>query len=79
MLRELAESLQILLTSGPNGTPNWNAVKASDGTGCIDIRVRFEEVLASIKRSDPKNGRASAKAAGLAERGIEVGPHYWMS
>ncbi|TBU23615.1 hypothetical protein BD311DRAFT_768173 [Dichomitus squalens] len=71
MLRELAESLHILLTCGPNSTPSWNAVKASDGTGCIDIRVKFEEVLASIKRGDPKNGRATAKAATLAERGIE--------
>ena len=72
MLRELAESLHILLTSGTNGAPNWNAVKASDGTGCTDIRVRFEEVLASINRSDPERGRTTIKAAGLSQRGMEV-------
>lgn len=72
MLRELAESLHILLTSGTNGAPNWNAVKATDGTGCIDIRVQFEEVLASINRSGPESGRTTVKAAALAQHGIGV-------
>nr|VWO97729.1 Non-specific serine/threonine protein kinase (EC [Ganoderma boninense] len=71
MLRKLAESLHILLTSGTNGAPNWNAVKAADGTGCTDIRVQFEEVLASINRSDPQRGRTTVKAAELTQHGIE--------
>ncbi|KAI0644338.1 hypothetical protein C8Q79DRAFT_141228 [Trametes meyenii] len=71
-LRELAEGLVSLLTSGTGGGPDWSTIKGSDGLdGCTGIRVSFEQALRDLGRAGKHVGAATQEAIDFAKQGIE--------
>ncbi|KAI0666903.1 hypothetical protein C8Q78DRAFT_1082786 [Trametes maxima] len=71
-LRELAEGLVSLLTSGSGGGPDWTTIKGSDGLdGCTGIRVSFEQALRDLGRAGKHVGAATQEAIDFAKQGIE--------
>ena len=72
VLRAQAESLHILLTAGPDGRVDWNAIKSHQSGGCMDIKVRCDQVMKSLRVNTRHAGRATNTAHGLAYRGKNV-------
>ncbi len=71
-LRTEAESLHVLLTVGPDGRPDWNSIKSHQSGGCMDIKVRCDQVIKSLQVHNRNAGRATRTAIELARRGKEV-------
>ncbi|PIL29443.1 hypothetical protein GSI_08385 [Ganoderma sinense ZZ0214-1] len=71
-LREQAESLHILLTAGSDGRLDWNAIKSRQSGGCMDIKVRCDQVMESLRINNRNSGRATNTAHGLARRGKDL-------
>ncbi|KAI0644313.1 hypothetical protein C8Q79DRAFT_140560 [Trametes meyenii] len=71
ILRTLADTLSSLLTSGKEGRPDWDAIKATDLKGCTGIKVGFEQVLRDLSGSKKKGGAPTVSAVDFATKGIE--------
>ena len=72
VLRNLAESLHVLLTSGTGGRPDWNTIKSGEVGSCDEIRVHLEEVRRTIKLNHPAAKEATPQVIKLTQQGIGV-------
>ncbi|KAM5544447.1 hypothetical protein V8D89_002107 [Ganoderma adspersum] len=72
VLRTCSEGLSALLTVGPDGRLDWDAIKSQEPGGCIDFSVKCEEVINSLMDSNPDAGNATKTAIELAGRGKDL-------
>lgn len=71
-LRTYADMLDTLLIAGENGSPDWMAIKSHETSGCIAVRIAFEQIQKSIKLDHKHAGGATRRALAFAKKGIEV-------